>query len=73
MNLPRNFERQGYGELSSQRSMFYGRELSPTASVRSDFQPRNFHQPFSQGSYQSSTYRGRGGSPVSMRSIGKYF
>ncbi|XP_047996826.1 uncharacterized protein LOC125234575 isoform X2 [Leguminivora glycinivorella] len=72
LNLPRNFEKQSSAAsvASSQRSLYYRRDTSPTGSVRSDLQPRNFHQPFySRGFSQRSVCNDRAVSPVSMRSI----
>ncbi|XP_063385853.1 uncharacterized protein LOC134671920 [Cydia fagiglandana] len=72
LNLPRNFEKQcsAASVVSSQRSIYYRRDTSPTHSIRSDLQPRNFYQPFcSRGFSQRSVYNDRAVSPVSMRSI----
>ncbi|CAK1584426.1 unnamed protein product, partial [Parnassius mnemosyne] len=69
--LPRNFERQKYGDFD-QRSLYYRRETSPM-SLRSvpDLGPRNFQIPYNYrgASYQRSIYNGRSGSPTSVRSI----
>ncbi|XP_063540818.1 putative uncharacterized protein DDB_G0277255 [Cydia strobilella] len=72
LNLPRNFEKQSSAAsvASSQRSLYYRRDTSPTDSGRSDLQPRNFYQPFhSRGFSQRSVYNDRPVSPVSVRSI----
>ncbi|XP_063366451.1 uncharacterized protein DDB_G0287625-like [Cydia amplana] len=72
LNLPRNFEKQSSAAsvASSQRSIYYRRDTSPTGSVGSDLQPRNFHQPFySRSLSQRSVCNDRAVSPVSMRSI----
>lgn len=77
MHMPRNFERQRFGEPSfDQRSMYYRRETSPASMYSgSDARSRaNFHQSYyGGGTYsQRSMHYGRGGSPMSMRSIGMY-
>ncbi|XP_061720339.1 putative uncharacterized protein DDB_G0282133 [Cydia pomonella] len=73
LNMPWNFQKQSSAAsvASSQRSIYHRRDTSPTASIRSDLQPRNFHQPFyPRGFSQQSVYNDRAVSPVSMRSIG---
>ncbi|KAJ8710776.1 hypothetical protein PYW08_009291 [Mythimna loreyi] len=68
--MSRNFERPRYAESAyDQRSMYYRRETSPM-SIQSacDMRQRNYHQ-YAGMSSRHSVYTGRGGSPMSMRSI----
>lgn len=70
IGMPRNFERQKYaGYISDQRSIYYRRETSPMSTFSvCDFRPRNF-QPYYEGSGSKSVVHGRGGSPVSTRTM----
>lgn len=76
MCMPRNFERQRFGEPSyDQRSMYYRRETSPVSMYSGLDRQRNFPQSYYGGgmsSQRSMINYGRSGSPMSMRSMGMY-
>ncbi|CAG5048902.1 unnamed protein product [Parnassius apollo] len=70
--LPRNFERQKYGNFD-QRSSYYKRETSPMSLLSvPDLRARNYYHNsynYRGASYQRSIYHGRSGTPTSVRSI----
>lgn len=76
VNMPWNLDRMRYAQsVNDQRSIYHRRETSPISfHSASGFQPRNFHHPHQRDGLSShrSTYNGRSGSPMSVRTLGLY-